>query len=80
MTKEQPSDVATDSKWAATLIEESLETNPHVTAQASAVMDELLTGRLLERELTPSGLKEVAQQLIEAIVEATADPKDSHET
>ena len=79
MTKEQPSVVAADSNWAANLIAESLETNPQVTTQASAVMEELLSGRLLERELTPAGLKEVAQQLLEAIVQATADPKESHE-
>ena len=79
MTEEQLSVVVADGKWAATLIEESFETNPQVTAQASAVMEELLSGRLLERELTPTGLKEVAQQLIEAMVQATADPKDNYE-
>ena len=68
-----------DSKWAANLIEESIETNPQVTAQVYAVMEELLSGRLLERELTPAGLKEVAQQLIEAIVQATADPMENYE-
>ena len=79
MTKEQPSVVVADSKWAATLIEESIETNPQVTAQASAVMEELLSGRLRERELTPTGLKEIAHQLIEAMVQATADPEANYE-
>ncbi len=79
MTQEQPSVVVADSEWAANLIEVSLATNPQVTAQASAVMEELLSGRLLERELTPTGLKEVAQQLIEAMVQATADPKENYE-
>ena len=79
MTEEQPSAVVADSKWAATLIKESIETNPQVTDQASVVMEELLRGRLLERELTPTGLKEAAQQLIEAMVPATADPKENHE-
>ena len=79
MIKEQPSVVVADSEWAANVIEVSLATNPQVTAQASAVMEELLSGRLLERELTPTGLKEVAQQLIEAMAEAIADPKENHE-
>ena len=79
MTEEQLSVVVADGKWAATLIEESIETNPQVTAQASAVMKKLLSGRLLERELTPTGLKEVAQQLIEAMVQPTADPKENYE-
>ena len=79
MTKEQPSVVVADRKWAATLIEESFETNPQVTAQASVAMEDLLSGRLLERELTPTGLKDVAQQLIEAMVQATVDPKENYE-
>ena len=79
MTKEQPSVVAANSNWAASIIEDTLETNPQVTAQASRVMEELLTGRLLERELTTAGLNEVAQQLLEAIAQATADTEDSHE-
>ncbi len=79
MTKEQPSVDVADSKWAATLIEESFETNPQVTTQASAVMEELLSGRLLERELTATGLKEVARQLIEAMVQATTDLRDNYE-
>ena len=79
MTKEQPSVVVANSKWAATLIEKSIETNPQVTAQASVVMEELLSGRLLERELTPTGRKEIAHQLIEAMVQATADPKANYE-
>ena len=79
MTEEQPSIVVADSKWAATILEESITTSPQVAAQASAVMEELLSGRLLERELTPTGLKEVAQQLIEAMAQAIADPKENHE-
>ena len=79
MTKERPSIPVPDSKWAANLIEESFETNLQVTAQASAAMEDLLSGRLLERELTPAGLKDVAQQLIEAMVQATADPKENYE-
>ena len=79
MTKEQPSVVAADTNWAATLIQDTLEKTPQVTAQASAVMEQLLNGRLLERELTPAGLREVAQQLLEAITQATADPEQSHE-
>ena len=79
MTKEQPSIVVADSKWTATILEESITTSPQVAAQASAVMEELLSGRLLERELTPTGLKEVAQQLIEAMAQAIADPKENHE-
>ena len=79
MTEEQPSISVADSKWAATILEESITTNPQVAAEASAVMEELLSGRLLERELTPTGLKEVAQQLVEAMAQAIADPKENHE-
>ena len=77
ITEEQPSVIVEDTTWAATLIKESIETNPKITAEASAVMEELLSGRLLERELTPTGLREVAQRLIKSIVQATADPKEN---
>ena len=38
MTKEQPSVVVADSKWAANLIEESFETNPQHAAQVSPIV------------------------------------------
>ena len=78
ITEEQPSVIVEDSTWAATLIKESVETNPKITAEASAVMEELLSGGLLERELPPTGLRAVAQRLIKSIVQATADPKENH--
>ena len=68
MPEESDSTSNNGNQWVSSLLETSLKINPLVTQGVIDRLEILLNGQISERDLTPTNLKAIAEQLIADMV------------
>ena len=70
--------ISSDSDWIATRVGKAQEANPSVTPAVVARINELLKSHLSERQLNPSELRKMAEELISDMTAPSSSKAEAH--